>query len=96
MRDIKNLCDASYLMDDNCTDLLQILDALSILDDDLEREGYQPENGFTEWKAIAFAKRFPMYLSALRVVCRDLRRVTDQMDADADRIMDAYKKEAAQ
>lgn len=64
----------------------EALDALSLLDEGLEHEGYQYEDKFDEFKAINFVKRFPMYYSALQIITRDLRTSVKEMKAEIDRL----------
>lgn len=48
------------------------LDALGLLMDNIELEGFQYPECFDDNKAILFSRQFPSYFSAFNVVLRDL------------------------
>ncbi len=52
----------------------EALNALNLLLDELESDRREHSEGREETQAIAFFRCFPSFLSALRVVCRDLDR----------------------
>lgn len=80
----KKLFDAVTAIDCVHSELGGISDALLLLDDFLEAEGTMTEETFEEWRAINFVKRFPLYLSTFRVICRDLDRVIDELKTESD------------
>ena len=57
----------------------EVNDALRVLHEELETEGYQSKENFEDWRAINFAQRFPMYLSTLNLIRRENERLTDQL-----------------
>ena len=59
--------------------LEQSVDALDVLDDIMGREGHQFENKEDAPYAACFLQRLPAFLSALRVVNRDVRRVVEEL-----------------
>ena len=67
-------------MDDSLT-------AFDLLLNDMENEGCQPSDDFSEIKAVICGRRLPAFLSALQVVCRDLNA---QKDAAAKAVEAAY------
>lgn len=97
MNQIKELLDAALMADHTHTELCEINNALRVLDECMETDGYQSKENFEEWKAINFAKRYPLYQSAFRVICRDLERVIGELRTNVDLMCDAAKagKEAA-
>lgn len=66
-------------VDDVRCELGEVSAALQILDDFMESEGAMTAETFEKWKAINFAKRFPLYLSTFRVIWRDLARAIDEL-----------------
>ena len=60
-------------------ELREVADALLILEDSIEKEGFQSEDNFEEWVAINFSKRLPLYMSTLSVIRRDLNRTIDEL-----------------
>lgn len=65
---------------------------LKVLYEGLEREGYQPEDSFNELMAIAFARRFNMYLAALNAITRQIQQIVTELSAAEDEL---YAKDAA-
>lgn len=70
--------------------------ALRLLDEFFDQEGYQPEDQFENWKAISFAKRFPMYLYTFRTLTNGIARIVSdlkaaQSKADAARMQEKTK-----
>lgn len=94
MNQIKTIFDAASVMDGTHAELCEIYDALQVLDDSMEEEGYQPEGKFEDWKAINFARRYPVYQSTFRVICRDLARIIDELKTNADSMYADSRKEA--
>ena len=92
-REVKSLFDAAVLMDNAHAELCQIFDAMQLLDEGMEDEGFQPEDKLEEWRAVNFVKRFPLYLSLFRVICQDLHRVINEMQVGSDLIYAASRKE---
>ena len=58
--------------------LEQASDALSVLNGAIA-DGL-PENETENWKAVHFARCFPAFLSALRVINRDIRRIAEELN----------------
>ena len=93
MSTIKNLFDAASEMEGAHSQLLQIYDALQLMDSDMEADGYQMEDTFNETNALLFAKRFPVYLNTFRVICRDLERVIAELGADVESAYSGAREE---
>lgn len=91
MNQIKTLFEAAASADNIHTELCEIRDALQVLDECMEGDGYQNQENFKEWKAINFARRFPIYQSTYRIILRDLMRVIDDLRANTDLMYDALK-----
>lgn len=68
-------------IDDVHSVLAEAVDAMQILDDFMEEEGFMHERNFEEWRAINFSKRFPLYLNTFRVILRDIVRAKDELHA---------------
>ena len=93
MNRIKTIFDAAASADKTHKELCEIRDALQVLDECMEDDGYQNEENFEEWKAISFAMRYPIYQSTYRVICRDLMRAIDELRTNTDLMYDAAKAE---
>ena len=93
MNRIKTILDVALIADSTHSELCEILDALQVLDECMEEDGYQNKENFEEWKAINFANRYPLYQSAFRVICRDLVRVIGELRTNTDLMYDAVKAE---
>lgn len=91
MNQIKDLFGAALMADSTYSELCEIRDSLLVLDECMETDGYQSEENFEEWKAINFAKRFPLYQSTYRIILRDLMRVIDELQTNMDLMYDAAK-----
>lgn len=75
-----SLIDIGESADYTHTQLVQLLDAMHLLDDMFEDEGYQPENEFNETRALFFVRRrFPMHLALYRIIHSKIAQAADEM-----------------
>lgn len=88
-----DLWDAACDMDNFQALLSEDADALEVLYDKMEAEGYQTEEHFEEWQAINFVHRFPMYLSAMRVIRRDAEQNVAALRAASDKACEAHTEQ---
>lgn len=86
MQLVSDLYDAASKIDISKIQIDEDLDALQLLYETLESEGYQPEDRFEECKAVNFGHRFPMHLSALQVILRDINRSIKDMQSEIERL----------
>ena len=89
-------CDGCGVASDLECELFRIedvIDTLSVLCDGMENEGYQPEEGFEDWKALAFGHRFPMYLSSIQLVSRSLEDAVEEMKSEIERFYNIETKQ---
>ncbi len=79
-----------------CTDLEELNDISCMLYELLEREGYQREEKFQEWKALKFARKFPRYLSAYSLIINMTRRSVLSLRERCGDMVSALRGEAEQ
>ena len=91
----KNVLDAIISMETTQADLLDTISALQVLEEGLDRDGYQTEANFQEWRAVNFSRRFPMYLNTYRMLCRNLQRISDELHKDVESAYRAALREGA-
>lgn len=89
---MKNILDVACSLDCFRSELLSLLDAMHLFDENFEDEAYQPSDKIEEWKAINFVQRSDLYLSTFRVIWRDLKRITDEMGAEVDSMYENHRK----
>lgn len=93
MNEINDLYKAGFVIEDTLTLLEQALSALTVTMEALEEEGIQPEGKMNEGLALNFVKRFPMYYQTLALIRRDMCTTYDSLQASADSIFEAHKKQ---
>lgn len=69
--------------------------ALQLLDNAFEHEGYQPEDKFESWKAICFARRFPLYLGTFRTLTLGIARIVSDLKSAQEKADTARRQEKA-
>lgn len=67
--------------------------ALDMLYEQMDSDGFRYEDKFEEWKAINFSRRLPMYLSTYRVIQRDLENTVKLMEVCAEQVFEVYKSQ---
>lgn len=80
-----NLAYAAPDIEDVQAQLVDSVNTLILITDGLAVEGFQPEGKVDTGKAVAFARRFPFYLSALYVIVRDLQETAGQLGNEINR-----------
>lgn len=95
MEDKKDILGVTVRMDSAVTELAQALDALLVLDEIMELNGFQAEGNFNEMAAINFSLHFPIYLNTFRVICNELSRITGKLQENVNSIYAAARAQKA-
>lgn len=88
-----DIYDVANGVDGELSYLLETADAMDMLYESLESEGYQSEERFEDCKAISFAHRFPAYLSTMNVLRRALRQNIRDIQDEVDKGFQAYSEQ---
>ena len=78
MSDTNSLMDVMNEVGLQAAYLEQASDALRVLDGAIDAG--LPENETETWKAVHFVRHFPAFLSALRVINRDIRQIAGKLN----------------
>lgn len=70
-------------------------DAMLLLQDVLEDEGFQAEDEFDETMAILFARRFPMHFSTYSLILRSFQSSIKELAEASDRAYDLCNAQKA-
>ena len=89
--DKMDLRDAASAIEGDVAYLEETADAFRVLYEEMETEGYQTKEDFKEWKALSFARRFPLYLPTLNVLIRVLRQNISEMRENVDTMYEAHR-----
>lgn len=92
----KDLWDINDDLDSTLSYIDETTDALDVLYEKMELEGYQSGERFDEAKAISFAKRFPQYFSTLNVIRRELERNIKDIRSISESVFEAYVAQKAE
>lgn len=84
MEKIDTIFEAASAMESTHIALCEIYDALDVFDDSVERELHASGGEIEDWAAINFARRYHIFKSTFRIVCRDLARVIDELKDSVD------------
>lgn len=92
MEKVKNmtLFEVASEIDCDITSFQQVRSAFEMLDECMENEGFQRNDcPIDEMRAIHFVRRFPMYLSAYRAICRSFDSVVAELQEFAELLFEA-------
>ena len=74
-------------------ELTDVVNALQLLYENLESEGYQPADKIVEWQAVNFVRRFDYYLSTLFLIKTTLQGCQKQLGAAIEKTVKERKHE---
>lgn len=93
MKDLLDISLYDAMADMDCTQasIEEVCAAFAVLREGMEEDGFQNDDSFDKAKGLAFARRFPMHLSTFNVICHRLEQITKELEADKNRIFEAWK-----